>query len=58
MNASAPQSPVLMPLESPLMYPSFPQADTLIKKSGESLMVKLKVNLSTPTSGIQMYGFS
>lgn len=37
------------------MYPSFPQAVTLMKKSGESLTVKPKVNLSTPISEIQAY---
>ena len=47
---SSPQSPTLKLPESKLMYPSFPQAVTLMKKSGESLTVKLKVNLSTPIS--------
>lgn len=36
------------------MYTSFPHADTLIKCSGESLMVKLKVNLSEPASEIKI----
>lgn len=46
----SPQSPTLKLLESPLTYPSFPQAVTLMKKSGESLTVKPQVNLSVPIS--------
>lgn len=57
-KTSSPQSPILKLLESPLMYSSFPQAVTLMKKSGESLMVKPKVNLSTPISEIQKHRFS
>lgn len=37
------------------MYTSFPHAVTLMKNSGESLMVKPKVNLSTPASEIQAF---
>lgn len=47
---SSPQCPMLKVLDSPLMYASFPQAVTLMKKSGESLMVNPKVNLSSPIS--------
>lgn len=52
---SSPQSPMLKLADIPLMYPSFPQAVTLMKRSGESLTVKPKVNLSTPISEIQTY---
>lgn len=50
---ASPQSPILKLLESPLMYPSFPHEETFTKQSGESLIVKPKVNLSKPISEIQ-----
>lgn len=49
MNSS-PQCSMLKLLDSPVIYASFPQAVTLIKKSWESLTVNPNVNLSTPTS--------
>lgn len=49
MNSS-PQCSMLKLLDSPIIYASFPQAVTLIKKSWESLTVNPNVNLSTPTS--------
>lgn len=51
----SPQSPMLKLVDILWMYTSFPQAVTLMKKSGESLMVKPKVNLSAPASGIQAF---
>lgn len=47
---SSPQCPMLKLLDNPIMYVSFPQAVTLIKKSWESLTVNPNVNLSTPIS--------
>lgn len=54
----SPQSPMLKLVDIPLMYPSFPQAVTLMRKSGESLTVKPKVNLSSPISEIQTYSLN
>lgn len=52
-RSSSPQSPMLKLLASLLMNASPPQADTLMKNSAESLMVKPKVNRSISISVIR-----